>query len=65
MFSSSFLVPSLAFNPAFPQVSTGPGAVKIIDVGLAKIYDFLSPSTMSVAAAGDLTYGSSQNDNLR
>lgn len=30
------------------QVSTGPGAVKIIDVGLAKIYDFLVPSTMSV-----------------
>ena len=39
---------TLRFAVCF-QVSTGPGAVKIIDVGLAKIYDFLVPSTMSVA----------------
>ena len=30
------------------QVCTDPGALKIIDVGLAKIYDFLAPSAMSV-----------------
>eukprot|EP00435_Cladocopium_sp_Y103_P034039 s3152_g8.t1 len=46
----------LILTDATGQVSTGPGAVKIIDVGLAKIYDFLAPSTMSVAGVGPAWY---------